>query len=496
MRPRQAVLLAVVAIAVVAQPVIAATAMTGPDAVNTDAESAHNPYIAGTVTVDAHEMGWDPMEYEANDGTIAELPAMVNESAPNPYTVTFSDIETSAYEAFPVNTRTEEDSALNAAGWATSAATGGSVSVSNVTTAPSVEAVQVSTSSQTAGDVVNASFDGFSIDSDAEKRYFSVVADVPTLDSAANVYIRAVDDDGDYVQAEIDADDNASNGNTMANSTGEGYVFQQRVGEMSVMGNGDGSMGAINETKVVVEEADATVDIAAINVEHTSPWTLGDQMVDSDDDGDKDETDTLIQVNSSGGVPLSSVDSMGSAFDAATIHSLDIEFHAYSSMMPEEEDYERWNVSYEEATDYPSFDWIADDHRRLAMPTAYDLSYSNLELRDEQPLPENRYGAVEYATTVGETNFSDISWTDATSSYNEKGSEVVLASGFSGGDEVAVQYSSVKLTQANYDAWTSTAGGGAPMGDSGGGLGSIPLIGGALVALLSFLGLRGGDGGA
>lgn len=488
----------VVAVAMLMQPVAAANVATGGDAINTDADAAHNPFIAGDVTKAEHQMGDDALVYEDNSGETTTLPAEVNDSAANPFSVVFSDVETDAYSNFPVNTGTEaEDSALNAAGWATDASgSAGSITVSNATTATNVEAVQVATSGQTATDVATATFDGFSIDSDAQKRYFSVVVDVSTLDAGANVSIRAMDDDGDYVEAEIDPDDDASTGDTMANSTGEGYVFQRQVGEMAVAGSGDGTMGAISSTQVLVEDGNADVSIAGLDVEHNSPWTLVDQKYDDNGDGEKNSVRTLTEINESGAVAFRSLESVGNDFSSATLHDLTVEFKAYSAMQESADDYERYNVSYSNAEGYPSFDWMVDDDRRLSMPTAYDLSYANMELRVEQPLPENRYQTVEYATNVGDSEFGNVSWSDATSSFNSADETVVLATGLTAGDEAAVNVEYL-TTQSEYEGLTASMGGGAPMDDDGG-LGSIPLIGGALTALLAFLGLRGsnGNGGA
>lgn len=483
------VLAALTILSVAVAPVLAAN--TGPGAINEDADAAHNPYLEADVTKATHEMGWGPMAYEDDQGDKTTLPAELNSSVENPYSLTYSDIETDAYGEFPVNTQTEDvDSALNATGWTTDGSgTAGSVSVADATTAPDVEAVQVSTSGQTSSDTAKATFDGFKVTSDAEKRYVQIVADVSTLDSGADVFIRFKDTDGDYVEAEIDPDDDSSTGNTMANTTGDGFVFQQQVGELTVSGTGDGTMQNINATTVVVNDANAQIEIAALNVERTSPWTLGKERVDSDGDGDL-ETETIRQVNASGDVSITSLDSMGTVFDSATIHDLTVPVKAYSSMMPEEEDYERWNVTYEEADDYPNFAFMVDDNRRLALPTAYDLSYANVQLKDTVPVPDGRYQVAEYATGVGETNFSDVTWTDAKSSYSPQDSNVTLATGLSAGTEYALHYEYV-VTQDEYDAMTTATGGGAPMGDSGGGIGSIPIIGGIILTILGWLGLRG-----
>lgn len=485
-----------VALAGVAQPVAAANTRTGTGAIDETADAAHNPYIDGDVTKDTHEMGWGPMEYEDDSGDLATLPAELNTTVDNPYSLTYSEIETSAYSAFPRSTieNAGGDRAVDADEWstATSDATNVTPSASNVTTAVGVEAVEVATGGgMGSGDTATFTYSNFSITSDAQKRYAQFVFDVNTLDAATHVDIKLVDADGDYVNASVDSSENADTGNTAANATGSGYVFQEQAGAMTVYGTGDGTMGEIQKVEVVFADGDANIDFAGINAEKTSPWTLGKQQVDTDSD-DALETQTVLDVNTSGDVSLVSLDSMGTIYDAATIHDLTVPFKAYSSMMPVETDYERWNVTYSAAEDYPSFEKKVNDHRRLMVPDAYELAYKNLELRDTVAVPANRYGAVEYATGVGTTNFSKITWTAATSSYDTKGDTVTLATGLSGGQEVALHYDDYRVTIEEFKNISSTGGGGAPMDDSGGGLGNIPLIGGAIIAILSFLGLRGG----
>jgi hypothetical protein len=146
----------------------------------------------------------------------------------NAYKYKASDVNATDFGAFPHSK--DDVSALDASEWSTDASsTAGSVSVSDVTTAPDVDAVQVSTSSQTTGDVAAASFSNFSVTSDVEKRYLQTVMDVSMLDAGAEVQLQAVDADGDYVEAIVNASATATNEDVIGTATGEGYVFQRRL---------------------------------------------------------------------------------------------------------------------------------------------------------------------------------------------------------------------------------------------------------------------------
>jgi len=138
-----------------------------------------------------------------------------------------------------------------------------------------------------------------------------------------------------------------------------------------------------------------------------------------------------------------------------------------------------------------------DDYRRLSLPSAYDLSYANVELTDMVEVPGSRYQTVEYATQVGSTNFSDISWTGTTSSYSSLDSNVTLASGFGEGDSVAVHYDYVLTEDEVANLQNTPAAGGAPMESGGGGLfdGLTGAVSTVIGSIAVFLGLkrRGGS---
>ena len=484
-------LLVVVAlVATLATPAAAAS-------VDPDADEAHNPYISTNVTKAQHPMGWAATEYEDDSGDLTELPAEVNSTQENPYALTYTDIDTSAYSEFPRNTGDSGvDTWTNGSQWTTDdTGSVGTISVSETTTAQGVEAISVSTSSQTGGDTASASFAGFNVTSDAQKRYLQLALNVNTLESSADVTIRAVDQDGDYVAAELDPDDDPSQGNNVTDTTGEGYVFQQQVGSLVTQGSGDGSMDEIREITVVVEDANADIDIAAMNAERTSPWTLGDQRVNNSGDW---ETETKTQINQSGPTDLESIDSMGSAFDDATLRDVTVamQFHS-SEQYDDEDDRERSNQTWSNASAWANYDDRLDDYRRFKLPDAYDLSYSNAEVEDTVEVPESRYQTVEYATDVGDSDFSNISYTETTSSYSGLGDTVDVTSNINAGEEFVIHYDYVVTSEERQNMESSEDsggdGGGAPMedDDSGGLLFGIPnALAAGIATVLGFLGLR------
>ena len=160
-----------------------------------------------------------PGQYEDDSGDVATLPATVAQSqdvddigtgSVNPYHFVATDIDFSDAGAFP---HAEENiSAVdNETRWSIDeSSTAGSMAVLDSTTAPGVEALEVSTSSQTSSDTAVTTFSDVSITSDAEKRYLRAMLDVNSLDSGATVELRAVDSDGDYVATTINSSATAS----------------------------------------------------------------------------------------------------------------------------------------------------------------------------------------------------------------------------------------------------------------------------------------------
>lgn len=427
---------------------------------------APNPTIEAETTIDSYQVGWgDDLRYEDDSGSVTQLPASVNSSTDvadlgsghvNPYTFAVTDMEFEDAGAFPHDSN---KSALDATEWTTSGA-----SLTNTTTAPGVEAVEFSASA--AGD--SATYDT-SITSDAEKRYFQAFYDVPSA-TAGEINVTIHDaTDGDTATVKLyDADGNTSDANVGATTTGEGKAIQVQVGQLTTSG-GDSTMDEIGKIVVSADGA-ATVDISAVNLDKTSKYNLGQKYVDTDDD-DELETETIYQAT--GPISVNSITTLGTTFSDGTIHGITAPLLFQASDLPDSDR----ETSFDSDNAYPNWDVVADLKYRISLPSAYDLSYANAELKQTQKWPSTRYATVQYAEGVGDTDFADISsWTDVTSSFSAEGEEVSLDSTVSVGTEYAVSYD-LKLTGQEASAMQQAMSGGSTGGifgsSSGGLVGSI-----------------------
>lgn len=450
-----------------------------PTELNYDASTVHNPEIGVAVTKDVHRVGeWTPVQYEGDSGSTRELNASLNQSQANPVALVATDINASDFGEFPrKNEGDNTASALDASEWTTSGSASGKLTVSDTTTAPNVDAVQIATSSMTSGDVAVAEYGNFSIDSDEDKRFGQLAADISTLDAATHAEVRVVDADGDYKRFIIDAANATDNANVLANSTGEGFVSQQQLGKMttrSVSGS-DGTFDNAEAVHVRVTEGDLDASFALVNVEKMGRYQFGEQAYDEDDDGTKDETRTVYEP--SGQYRITGYDSLKPSFGGAEVHNTEqvLQFHA--SNLTSQTDA---HVEYSAATDYPDFAFIADVYYRLQLPSAYDLSYQNAELTDTVNLPSGRYQSVEVAEGVGDTGFEDISsWSSVKSNYGTQGANVTLDATIQPGQQIAVhyEYPVTRNEQGAMKAAGGIAGQFAGGGGGGGFLSGIPIIG-------------------
>lgn len=465
--------------------VAAAAMIDSPDRFAFGEDTVPDPNIDADVTKDTHTVGWDATEYEDNSGEIEELNASVNSSNANPHTLIASDINASEYGEFPRKSDEDGDnsvSALDASEWTTDASgTAGSASKTDTTTAPGVDAVEFSTSSQTSGDTAKFTYSNFSVNSDVDKRYVQIVGDATTLDSGAEVMIRFEDSDSDYVEIDGQSGLLESNSTVLFNATGEGDVVQEQVGSMTVEGSGDGSMSSITQVTVVIEDANAAVQIAGLNAEKLSEWTLGTERVDSDGDGEPDSSETITEPHGSYTVESLGASTFSSAFDDARLKSVTTDMRFGASDLTEEMDAEA-NVT--DAESYPSYAYKADLYFRLQLPDAYDLSYSNAELEATVELPDERYKTVRTSEEVSDVGFENISsWSDHTSSFTGQDSTVVLDGTVSPGDQIAVNFEEVVTEDERTNMFTAGGAAGQFERDSGGG-GIFGQILGAIGAIL------------
>lgn len=431
-----------------------------------------------TLTKD-HNMSWGSsdsvaLDYENDNGDRVSADASLNTSYDNQYRITASHIDDPDWAEFPrKGSDTEGDntaSALDASEWSKSGQNSSQLSVSDVETAEGVAAVQIGTDgTMGSGDTATATYNNFTVSSDESKRYLTVVLDVTTLDTGATVWVNVTDADGDYKAAQIDTGANAGNNDVIANSTGDGQVLQVQLADLTTEGSGSGTWNDIESVDVEVENGDATVEVAYLDLEKKGEIAFGTKKANTDSDDALEEVDI---VEPRGEYKVHDLGTLDSSLDNAVVRDMKVKgVHWRASDLTDSSDYQ---VTFEDASDYPSFDKVLDVYYRVEVPAAIDLSHSGLEFRHQTQWPGDRYIVVETKEGVGDTEFDDVSnWNDQTSSFSAQDKNVTLDSTVSSGTEYAV-HMKLKLTQSEADAMQSTggqasSGGGGLFASSGGG---------------------------
>jgi len=446
-----------------------------------------------TVTKSVHDMSWgasmeDARKFEANDGEVETIEASVNESADNPFSTVPTDWNVTDWSAFPH--AKDNVSALDSSEWTTDASgSTGSISTSDVETAPGVDAVKISTSGQTSGDTATATFSNFSVTSDEGKRHLFVALDVKSIDAGTTVEFNVVDANGDVKTAEINTS-RSSGEDFVTNTSGDGIVYQRALGEMATDStNGDGTWNDIESVEIAVHDADADLEIAGLNVEKMSMYDLGTEKKNTDSDDDLEKAEHT-EKKTGGALKLYSLGTLGSAFDSAELHDLVIDMVGTPEHLPDDD----VSIELEKTDKFPGYHGVATIYVDMGLQDAYDLSYSNAERTDEQSVTTDRILSVEYAEGVSDdTDFADIddaAYADKTSLYTSEGANVTVDDTLQTGSNDVVKFR-MKLDKSQYNAIQSTngiVGGGA----KGGGLSNLPIIGGIVVMLLGFLRKFGG----
>lgn len=461
----------------VATPVLAAGGIGWGDAKTPD------PAIQTEVTIDEWNNGdfSSALEYYDDSGEAAALPASLNESNDNPVTLTATDIDFADRNEFPrLDAEDGENSAsaLDADEWTTSGAT-----VSDSTTAPGVDALNYAGTA--ASD--SATYTNVSV-ADGEKSYVTIAADVHSANGTPT--LRLTDGDGDYVEVTLyDSAADADNATVLANSTGEGKVLQQQVGDMTVQGSGDGSFGSTEEVSL---HGEIDADVSVLDAERTRALTFGEKRVDTDDD---DELETVTITEPRGEYAVSGVDTFDEVMSDATVYGLTADAEFAASDLQDDEDV---SAEFDASDDYPQWDQLGELAFRLELPTAFDLSYSSPQLVDEPTLPSERYKAVDFAEATGDTEFSEIDYSSVASNYD--GSEsITLDSTVSTDTEYVIAYDIVLTTdEASAMQDTSSGGGAGIMSSNDGGIiGFITSIPGMIVsAFAGIVGIRVFGGGS
>jgi len=479
--------LALAALLVVSLAAPAVAAVT----INTGADAYPTTYAQeDELTKITHEMDtMDTLEYESNDGNVVDLEAIHNGTeSGNDVAIRADRIAESDFNQF-ARTESEENNSetwTNASEWSTSGVT---VSETDGSTGEGVESLTFSTSSNTGTATATYSV---SETTDPNKRVLQLIGNVEQLDSGATVEIVLQDGDGDEVTPSINSTQDGTAADVITNSTANGVIYQQRVGDLSVQGSGDGSFDGIQKVIVRVSDADAELKITALNAERKSMWAFGTHRYE---DADGEWTSETVEQRSEGGyINITSADSMGETFDDATISRLKVH-NVWYRLQDQPDDYSAEIVDADNIGGYPSKLVLEG---RINVETAYELSHGELELVTEQSLAGERYQRLRYAEGVGDTatsEISDSSWVDASGDLGEQGNTITLDATGQSGTTYVVQVTPT-LLDGEVSELQNTGGGGFWNSDGGGNpfTSAYNWIVGSVVGLLTTLGLikRGG----
>jgi hypothetical protein len=416
----------------------------------------------------------------------------------NPYTFIVTDVEDDSFGAFPRKGDDEDDedtdasasednlaSALDSSEW-TVEQNSGNVTLSDTTTAPDVDAFRVNTDkgNNNTNVVTEVAYGNWSseLDSDESKRFVQLAVDVDTLDSDTQVEINITDESGDTKTVYIDSDKNYADNDVLANGTGEGYVLQTQLTDITT--NGGGSWDNIESINITVKHGDFDGSFAWIDLEKKGYTNLGEER---HDDGDSDDDwDDFKEHNTSvqGSLKVHDLTTFDSEFDDAVIHDLKFPAKWRAQDLQDEGEDEEWVAHTDSAEDYPGYDQVANISYRLELPALIDVSYSGTSLMLDQMHPSNRYVTFGYEEGAGDDDFADASLTDKTDSLgsvsDDVGDDIGIDGSISTDTEYVVTFH-IKLTQSEYDTMYSgdtatatpddgAAGGGGPVLPSGGGL--------------------------
>ena len=451
---------------------MSAPAAAAAPALNFQSDTTPNPTISeDELVVHEHDLGdmSSPLEYYDDAGEIATLPATVNDSQTTPVGVRFDQIDTEAYDLFPRIDGEDGNAATwtKTGNWSTSSGSSSSMSVSDAS-ADGVEKVGLS-ASVAAGETATATFGAnVSISEDPNKRVLMFVGNVDTLADDSTVEIRAVDGDGDYRAAEVNASAVASDDDVIANDTGNGFVFQQRLSDLPLAGSGDGTLDSIQQVDIVAADGNADVTVAGLDLDKKGTFDLAEIERDTDDDGEMEAT-TPTDYYEGGVANLTGLSTFGDTFDDAVIN--DLRVYDVQYRFADLTDSDEHSVNFSSADDY-SYPQKLELFADLEVPTAIDISHGSLSLEFDQGIPTERYVTFRVAEGVDSAeafgNVSDSAYTDETSALSGQDTTATLVDSASGDTTYRVHLV-VLLQSEEVDDMQSSGAGMGPTGSSGGG---------------------------
>lgn len=453
------------AAALAATGTAAAQDETTDDDVTLDFSSSfvHDPWIAGTATVETVKSDMSQLEYVADDESVTSLveDGFVIAREPddddlphNPVRLSAANIDSTDYSAFPRGTTYDHDNDSatdeedvewhDPSHWALTNATNGSISLEEVDR----DGMRVVTSAVASGETVSATFDlstvgssDSTITSGMSRKFLQNVVDVDSLPSGVVVEFAIQDSAGTEVTATYDPAGDTSTEGVLLAATGPSQVVEARVGELE--SEQAVELGDIQVLEIRVKETDADFTLHGLNLERSTAWEFGTQEYQTTDSDGNTVVETQEVSEPSGTFGITSLNTLeDTPFSTAALNSVEYDVEAKASELPESRVWAR-------ITDTPD---TYDRPKQLEevleyeTPSAYELDVILDTLNDTVLLPGSRYQEASIAKGIEDIDeWSDIedsiSWTDRLTTYEDAsiGDDVELSATVSANDRNAVR---------------------------------------------------------
>lgn len=327
----------------------------------------------------------------------------------------------------------------------------------------------------------------WSIDDDVRRHHLLVVLDVVSLSSGSTVAIRASDSSGTSSSAELLVDDTGdpSEDGVVATSTGDGYVYQLSLGELSP------GVSAVDQVEVDITGT-AEVRLHGLNLDRTSPLYFGErEVVETDDDGNESLSTESVATHSGGPLAITSLDTVGSGLRSSTFREVEMDVEQRARDLPSEF-YSTERNDTPTGYEYEDRFTLGFTHK---LPAAYDLEHNITGLVLRGAVSTSRYFGVGYSTPSVNpddvADYQDLTLTDVTGEMNPAADdpETQLVASFTPSDGVDVVID-LALTPGETRDLMGGGMGGFALASSGSGGSDGPLAGvrGVILLIASIVG--------
>lgn len=393
------------------------------DGINYGSDFAHESVLESTTTVSSVELAnMGTLEYTNDSGNIKDLaethgarlqPRPETDDgevvAHNPVTFHPSAIDAEALTRFPRETyeldadgNENKDAPVewvNSSYWSTSTNISITEGDGNLTISASGSGTATFSHSE------------WLLDEDERRHVFASILDVTQLSSGATITF-TMSGAGDPASFRVDDAGDPAASDVIATTTGNGYVFQESLGEV------EPGVEDIDQIQIEFSNADEIV-LEGLSLDHTAPWELGkyEWVKTNSDDDDEVITEQLTQ-HDGGRAAIKNLESIPSPFDVATFNDVKIDLQQRSRDLPHD-------LTASGREDSPS-GYEKDDRYVTGathkLPAAFDLDHNVTSVYLRGALPSDRYFSVGYAnpSESPETvqDYQDLSITDVSNNLD------------------------------------------------------------------------------